>query len=362
MTGNDPRMPRVLEDALSWDGQLSCPSCASALIQRGASLLCQSCNHTWPIVDDVPSFVSDFPYWGEMPHEQMLIVNRLIRERPWQQVLLESDNPDVRRAADMVLNLDRANWHWLTDLCPNSRALDLGAGMGTTAHALAGRFREVVALEPVAERVEFMQCRFAQEGLRNVKVLRSSLWNIPFGPESFDLVSLNGVLEWVATGRPGNPEQLQQAALNKAFELLRPGGYLYVGIENRMPWQYFTGAPDVHCGLPYVTVLPRPIANWYAKRKGQCEGYRNYLYSILGYRRLLKRAGFADVQFYLAVPSYNAPRFYMPVTENVFAYFSRNFNPNRSGRLAAIVHSMFARLRLLKYLQNSFAILGKKAY
>src|SRR6202044_2316930 len=109
----------------------------------------------------------------------------------------------VQRASTMILNLDRANWQYLVDLPPESRVLDLGAGTGTTSHALAQRFREVVALEPVLERVQFMRLRFAQENLSNVQLVRSSLWTLPFAPESFDLVAMNGVLEWVAEGRAG---------------------------------------------------------------------------------------------------------------------------------------------------------------
>jgi ubiquinone/menaquinone biosynthesis C-methylase UbiE len=125
-------------------------------------------------------------------------VNRLAQFGNWKKVLLDSPEPSVQRASAMILNLERANWHCLVDLPPNSRALDLGAGTGTTAHALAMHYREVVALEPVLERVQFMQQRFAQENLSNVQVVRSSLWTLPFAPESFDLTAMNGVLEWVA--------------------------------------------------------------------------------------------------------------------------------------------------------------------
>jgi hypothetical protein len=171
---------------------------------------------------------------------------------------------------------------------------------------------------------------------------------------------MNGVLEWIPVGRSGDPQMLQQTALTKAFELLRPGGCLYVGIENRLPISYFIGAPDPHCGLPFVTVLPRPAADWYARRKGHTDGYRNYLYSVGGYQKLLMNAGFSTVEPYLALPSYNVPRFFMPLNENVFSYFSHNFDSVRSGRLGQTGHSVLARLRLLKYVQNSFALIARK--
>lgn len=50
--------------------------------------------------------------------------------------------------------------------------------------------------------------------------------------------------------------------------LLRPRGYLYLVIENRFVPGYFIGYPDPHCGLPFVTVLPRTLADRFARRKG----------------------------------------------------------------------------------------------
>lgn len=191
--------------------------------------------------DGVPEFVSQFPYWGEILQSQMGEVNRQAGCQSWRTALLSSSDPAVKRASVMILNLDRANWFVLTGLPSESRVLDLGAGMGTNSHALALRYREVIAVEPVAERVQFMRERFRQEGISNVHILQTSLWDLPFERESFDLVVMNGVLEWVAEGRTGDPKRLQAAALEIAAKLLRPGAMLYLGFENRLAAGYFVG-------------------------------------------------------------------------------------------------------------------------
>jgi SAM-dependent methyltransferase len=339
---------------------LVCPGCGEPLVKTTGKLDCPSCGQNWPLVDGIPHFVSEFPYWGEIPQERMREVNSLAQAgNNWKNVLLDSPDPDIQRASTMILNLERANWHYLLDLLPNSRVLDLGAGTGTTSHALAMHYREVVALEPVLERVQFMQHRFSQEKLSNVQLVRSSLWTLPFAPESFDLVAMNGVLEWVAEGRAGDPEELQKCALRNAFRLLRPGGYLYVGIENRFSPGYFIGYTDPHAGVPFVTVLPRPLAHWYARKKG-LQGYRNYLYTSVGYRKLLRRAGFTRFEFYLAVPSYNHPRFLIPLTGNGFSYYSQNFNHIRSRGIRRLLHSLLLNLGVLKYFEYSFVILAGK--
>lgn len=338
---------------------LACPGCGAPLRDCLNDIECLECGRRWPVVDGVPHFVGDFPYWGEIPLAEMQEVNCEAERGPWQKPLLTSQDPRVQQAAQMILNLERANWQYLIDLPPGSRALDIGAGMGTNSHALAGRCQEVVALEPVLERVRFMRQRFGQENLSNVKIVRSSVWTLPFAPESFDLVAMNGVLEWVPEGQTEDPAVLQKRALMNAFRLLRPGGYLYVGIENRMALGYFIGYRDPHCGLPFVTVLPRPLANWYARRKG-LSGYRNYLYSARGYRKLFESAGFNRVAQYVALPSYNHPRFFIPLGKHIFSYYSRNFNPTQSSTIRKLLHKALLKLGLVQYCEYSFAMIAQK--
>jgi SAM-dependent methyltransferase len=287
-------------------------------------------------------------------------VNRIVRTAPWRETLLESPEAPVRRASEMILNLDRANWQKLLELSSDSRVLDIGAGMGTNSHALAMQYREVLAVEPVLERIQFMQQRFAQEKLSNVRLVRSSVWNLPFPAASFDLVAMNGVLEWVAEGQSEDPRTLQERALRNVFKMLRPDGYLYLGIENRLALGYFMGYPDPHCGLPYVTVLPRFLAHWYAKRKGHENGYRNYLYSSRGYKKLLTQAGFSRIEVYLALPSYNFPRYLIPLSTGVFSYYCRNFTPLQAGKLRRMAHRLLLRSGLLQHCEYSFVILARK--
>src|ERR1017187_5565441 len=338
---------------------LACPDCRRGLNEGHDNVACPDCGRKWPVVDGVPHFVTEFPYWGEIPQEHMQEVNRQATAGSWRSALLDSPEPTVQRASGMILNLERANWQWLVNLPPQSRVLDLGAGTGTNTHALATHFQEVVAVEPVLERVQFMQRRFAQEGLTNTKLVRSSLWVLPFQPGSFDLAAMNGVLEWVPEGRSEDPRELQLKALRKVHSLLRPGGYLYVGIENRLTIGYFVGYPDPHCGVPFVTVLPRPLAHWYARRKG-LPGYRNYLYSSRGYRKLLREAGFSDVEMYLAVPSGGHPRYLFPLEQRLFNYFSQTFNAAKPGGLRSMLRGLLNRTGLLKHLEYSYVIVARK--
>jgi SAM-dependent methyltransferase len=343
-----------------WGDVLGCPKCGSRLARLGDQLRCKPCAKKWPIADGIPTFVENAPYWCEIPTEALVNVNGLTRRMHWKAALLQSEELSVRKAADTIQNAESANWHWLTDLGPQARVLDIGAGLGTQSYALSCRFREVFALEPSREQAEFMRARFAQEGVRNVTVLRASPLDLPFPPGSFDLVALNGALQRLAAGSDRNPRELQIATLTKVFDVLAPGGYLSIGTPNRMAWKGFVGEPDPDCGLPYVTLLPRPLAHWYGKRRGHSGGYRAYSYSVRGYRKLLAAAGFTSLQFYVVLPSYRTPRVYLPLEENVFTYYHKNFEPVRSGAVATVATWALSRFRVLKYLQHSFVILARK--
>ena len=135
---------------------------------------------------------------------------------------------------------------------------------------------------------------------------------------------------------------------------------MYLGIENRFTLEYFIGYPDPHCRIPFVTILPRPLAQWYARRKGT-GGYRNYLYSSRGYRKLLERSGFSHVDIYAAIPSYNNPRYLIPLHGREFQHYHRCFeySPN-AGFARRVVKRILLKAHLLPYLTYSFAILARK--
>jgi SAM-dependent methyltransferase len=345
-------------DGMDSSVAFACPGCRTLLIRETAGLHCPRCAHRWPVVEGVPHFVSDDQYWGEIDQEEMVRINRQIRHAPWKEVLRQHPSPQVRKAASMMINPDRANWHLLLPLPRTGTVLDIGAGSGAIAHAMANCYGHVIAIEPVIERIEFMQQRFRQEGLNNVTLVRGDAGRIPLPPGSVDLAILNGVLEWIPWSvTDGRPRDVQLAALRNVREVLRAGGFLCIGIENRWMIEYFMGGNDPHADIPWVTILPRFLADAYARwRTGQ--PYRNYLYSVGGYRRLMEEAGFSDVEVYCALPSYNHPRFIIPFDEGVFAYFREHFAV-RSSRKRRWALRLLRLLKIDKHLVYSFFIIAR---
>lgn len=124
-----------------------------------------------------------------------------------------------------------------------------------------------------------------------------------FDAESFDVVILNGVLEYLGEGA-GDPQGAQRAALREFRRLLKPGGLLYVGIENRLYPFYLPRDP--HSGLPLTSMAPRWLANvvsYALKRKP----FTQYIHSAWGLERLHEEAGFSRTDLYVPVCTYQYP-------------------------------------------------------
>jgi SAM-dependent methyltransferase len=283
-----------------------------------------------------------------------------MKTRHWKEVLSTADDPDIARGFAFIANLNRVNWQYLLPSGRGRDALCIGEGMGTTAHALAANYATVVATEQVLARVDFMRRRFDQDEIKNVRVVRAAFPDLPFADGSFDLVVFNGVLEWLPSRQSSEPPaEVQRASLRKAFRLLKPGGHVYVGIENRWCYEYFLGAKDPHIGVPWVTILPRWIANWRTRRVTG-RRYDTYLYGRRGYVRLLRRAGFTEAQAFVAKESYNNPETIVPLTGGPSEYFFRSIDvkPQRAHRRLA--QAIASRLGLLGEMQYAFVVIGTK--
>ena len=183
--------------------------------------------------------------------------------------------------------------------------------MGFMACDMALYAQSVVALEAVPERAEFLQIRARQDRLPLFPVIGNAM-AMPFAPESFDLITLNGVFEYIGLWGTGNPEDLQKQFLKSALRLLRPGGYLYIGIETRFAASGFLGQLD-HSGLSFTSLMPRSVADVYCRFRARptygaehvSDGYRTYTYTPAQYHRMFANAGFAEVSVQGIFDGYN---------------------------------------------------------
>ena len=136
--------------------------------------------------------------------------------------------------------------------------LDLGCGSGDISTAIDASGAKLTATDLNPNNLRRTRGRLQADS--EPTLCASSALSLPFSASQFDLVLLNGVLEWVGKANfEENPEVCQLQALQEVYRTLKPGGSLYVAIENRYYPYWLLGDP--HIALPLVAVLPRRLAD-----------------------------------------------------------------------------------------------------
>ena len=300
-----------------------CLRCDGPVLRSHASMQCAACGAEWPVRDGVPLY-SSARYFGEVSQGEMRTLIRLAAETDWRTAINTQFKEHNREQYEYAADLNRASWIPLLPIPPDSTVLDVGSGLGALTHALALNYARVVSAEPVDERVRFTKLRLEQEGLTNVDLIQTTVDAMPFHDQTFDLIVLNGILEWVAAWHDeGTPRDVQLEVLRKFRRMLKPGGVLLIGIENRVGFESFMGRVD-HSGLSFTSVMPRWLASLYMKLRqpgfhrtllNSSLGYRTYTYSPRGYNKLLREAGFESVDQWWPRDGYNLPHVMYRMTD-----------------------------------------------
>ena len=306
---------------------LVCDRCSGYLTRDTveSSARCQSCEREIPFVDGFLDFVGQpTPYWGEIPEERIQMALTTARSRGIDEALAEiaTEYPEL---GIYILSWARADWifHWLSSSRSLDLCVDLGSGWGTLTLALSAYFRDVISVDIVPQRLSIQSLRLEHESIKNVSLIRASALETPVRTHTADLVVANGLLEWMALAKPdANVAKTQLEFLRACKAMLKPDGSLVIGIENRIGLNSLVGFPD-HSGYPFTSLLPRFVAAGLVrlgdlllrpplttKRSALARGrYLTWTYTIPGYVKLLRRAGFRYVEVYWCYPSYNLAKF-----------------------------------------------------
>ena len=305
--------------------------------------------------EGIPILTED-KYWGKATAKEFEEALRVIDELGWEEFCSRYEGK-----FDFTFEENRADWRFNIPVDKNFVVLDTGAGMGRTAIPLARVAKKVVAFDTSFLRMKFLKKRAEMEDLDNIEVCVADLFNLPFKKESFDLIVMNGVLEWAGkTDLFKNPKEAQIKSLEICKNFLKPGGYLYVGIENRFALSYLRGID--HSGLRFTSYMPRQMADIYTRiRKG--EKYQTYTYSKSGYEKLFKEAGFENPNFYLVYPGYNLPRIVIPYKSlDILEYVIKTLMPSTGfkRKLAKKLAGVRPLLRIYRKFFFSFNIIARK--
>jgi len=195
----------------------------------------------------------------------------------------------------------------------NSKVLDVGFGSGGFSLALALQNSVLTNLDISLKRMNEMHNNIGRYEMNNIYPLFTSAVTLPYKKNTFDLIIINGVLEYTAIGQKGDPRETHVNVLKYVKKLLKPGGLFYLGIENRYYLKYLLGYKD-HKEMRFANVLPRNLSKFISKKLLKSE-VRNYIYSYNEYIRLLGDAGFNDLTFFSALPNYKFPEYIIPIED-----------------------------------------------
>jgi SAM-dependent methyltransferase/thiamine kinase-like enzyme len=352
----------LLREPRSFPVLLTCPECARPFADE-VRCICTTQRLEW--WHGLPRTLFGQAYWGETSRENMHQLLDLLDTTPWRDALrrVAGNEPVYRHlmeeiGTDFVYSMP---WDKIRTV------LEIGSGMGFMTAPLAKFAAKVVAVEAVPERALFLAQRARQDGLDNIYPVIASGTALPFAPEAFDLVAMNGVFEYIGLWGEGNPQQLQQQFLEKVHRLLKPGGYFYIGIETRFGLGNWLGARD-HSGMRFTSLMPRWLADWYCRRRKvpfygsqtHLDGYRTYTYTPRQYAKMMRQAGFATVNVFGCFDGYNRQIGIAPLDDYAAWKATRNIvDPPCS--LAGSLRRLIGNNRLgYQALENEVVVFGCK--
>lgn len=221
---------------------------------------------------------------------------------------------DSRWPVFYQLSPERRNITLPMGIGENDSVLEIGAGMGAVTGGVARVAKHIDCVDISARRSMINAYRNKQYD--NITIYPGNFQKMELN-RTYDVVTLIGALEYAPMFFHGE-DHPDQAMLNKIWKYTKPGGKLYIAIENRLGMKYFSGAAEDHLGKPYIGITGYPAG------------------TVLTYSRselinLLKKCGWGDLYFYYPYPDYKFPSViysddipsgsYMP--ESVDYYVSR---------------------------------------
>lgn len=355
-----------------------CPACGETDCEWSEqTVTCPNCRSVYMLQDEIPQFLQKDGYWCNIPRRDMQDIVAYVRTRGFQAGLRDRIPQYLHQA---ILPTGRADARFFLPFDSGCNVLDLGCMWGALTFALAEHAGTVIGLDQTLETLQLSYYRAKEAAVQNVAFLSADALNMPLKDDTFDVVIMNGVLEWLGlddqyvveqqwgklakrerkVARSNSPRRLQLRGLQEALRVLKPGGTVCISIENRMRAAYFLGVPDDHSGLPFNSLLPRKLANIYSMVAiGQ--PYRTYTYTARGLRKLLLEAGFSREAFFTAFPTYEQPATIMPLDSKLLKFYLMDDIHRKKGYKRKLFQLATHVTGLSKALVPDFVVTARKA-
>jgi len=152
----------------------------------------------------------------------------------------------------------------------NLRVLDMSCSTGITTKALSKYFQEVVGIDIDDSALAYAR---SINYANNIRYLNINALETSFEDGSFDIVICNQMYEHVP-----NPFKL----FDEIRRVLTNNGVCYFGATSRLK------IIETHYGrIPFLSYLPRPLANLYLRVLGKGNKYYETLFSYWGLKKLV---------------------------------------------------------------------------
>lgn len=221
---------------------------------------------------------------GDVENELLEAVGN--KEISIEEQLIAGDSwPHLYHLSNVRENI--LDWY---DFDPKGSLLEIGSGCGALTGLFCRKVDHVVAIELSKRRSMINATR--NEQYNNLKIMLGNFEDIKI-TEKFDYVTLIGVFEYSICYI--NSENPFMDMLKRARSFLKPGGKLFIAIENKYGLKYFSGASEDHSGRLF-------------------DGIENYAtvdrvrtFSRKTLEKMLVCAGFEKNDFYYPMPDYKLP-------------------------------------------------------
>jgi ubiquinone/menaquinone biosynthesis C-methylase UbiE len=211
---------------------LRCERCGGTALERDRrGVSCGACGHTTGIVEpgfleclpDAPGHTGGDP--AAAPRGSLDAVAQRVRRFYEENPFPNYDG--YESVGDLLSRASRSVYAAALDrqIPVGARVLEVGCGTGQLGAFLSIGGRTVVGVDMTRASLELAGAFRRRHGLRNCNFLHGDLFDLPLRPESFDLVICKGVLMATRDARAG---------LRAITRYVRPGGYLIVGLYNRV--------------------------------------------------------------------------------------------------------------------------------
>jgi ubiquinone/menaquinone biosynthesis C-methylase UbiE len=172
----------------------------------------------------------------------------------------------VKKARTILAVLQ--DFHGKTPLSSLS-LLDVGSSTGIIDDFLADYFLKVTGIDIDKEAIHYAQTTFKKD---NLQFRVDDLMELSFSDNTFDVVICTQIYEHVPDA---------QIMIREIFRVLKSRGICYFAAGNRISLM------EPHYNLPFLSLLPRPLAHLYMKLACKGDYYHEKHMTLPGLQKLI---------------------------------------------------------------------------